>query len=173
MKERDILVVSTEDGRILFFDCKVPVDEPDSQDVTFTPCIAQLGGRTAGISGRIKDFEILQLTGSAVGDAEVLLIVAGSSDGAIRLCSLHPSELEAADAEAGDIVNGSKHPIVPQTRQVGSVIGMLETGNRITCLGAFIMDESGDVEITNDGDDAALGTEADGNESESDDDDSE
>lgn len=132
---KDLLAISTEDGRVLFFN--ITGGSPDATDTApdktmpTSPCIAQLGGHAAGLTGRIKDFEIINLPSSAVNADEPMLVVTGSSDGAIRLWTLFPSELPGhpgmADAGKGAL-------------QVGTLIATRETGNRITCLTAFVLD---------------------------------
>jgi len=54
-----------------------------------------------------------------------LLVVTASSDGAVRLWTITDTTL---------LRNAQTKP-----RQIGDLVGMLETGNRITCMGAFIM----------------------------------
>ena len=39
--------------------------------------------------------------------------------------------------------NGENEQVGKQTKQVGSLIATVETGDRITCLSAFVMDRSG------------------------------
>ena len=122
-----MLAVSTEDGRVLFFDVEKAASEPAPESAKSLPvceCIAQLGGPSAGISGRTKDFEIVQLANSSD-----FIVVTASSDGAVRLWKLGAGDIAATE--------GSTEPT-----QVGSLVGGLETGNRITCLGAFAMDGS-------------------------------
>lgn len=116
-----ILALSTEDGRISFFN---PADLGEGEDskLPSVPCIAQIGGREAGVTGRIKDFEALKPL-----DSQWILVTA-SSDGAIRLWRVSEDELAPGPGDA------KKSP-----KQVGNLIAMHETGNRITCLGAFVM----------------------------------
>lgn len=110
--EKSILAISTEDGRIVFFN-----PETDEEGVVQYPMIAQLGGRAAGITGRAKDFEILSIDG-------ILVVVTASSDGALRIWSLSEGELSKAS----------------DSKQVGRLVATHETGNRITCLSAFVLD---------------------------------
>lgn len=142
----EFLAVSTEDGRIVFFSTKNEdaneTTEAGSKPHLPTPgAVGQLGGKSDGMSGRIKDFEILKFTTSGVPN-ERLLIVAGSSDGSIRLWTLDEARLRTAhEPEIGLLSsNGNDaNSDVPQTRQVGKLLGTYETGNRITCLKAFLM----------------------------------
>jgi protein MAK11 len=127
LEGKSVLAVSTEDGRVLFFDVAKAASEPAPESAKSLPvceCIAQLGGAAAGISGRTKDFEIIQ-----IANTSDFIIVTASSDGAVRLWKLAAGEIAATE--------GSTQPT-----QVGSLVGGLETNNRITCLGAFAMDGS-------------------------------
>ncbi|KAL0254721.1 Protein mak11 [Diplodia seriata] len=150
----NIVAISTEDGRILFYSTKETLTPAATSQAVKTgkeaavpscKLIAQLGGRAAGLTGRIKDFEILP-TSEAAGQ---YYITTGSSDGAVRIWRLGQGELSlpAHGAANGD---SSKQPNADSERaanvsdtlsvkQVGELIGAHETGNRITCLKAFIM----------------------------------
>jgi protein MAK11 len=127
-KEVQVLAVSTEDGRILFFSTRpsdliiTPTVEGKEAEAALPAAklIAQLGGKDAGLQGRIKDFKILPTT---TGSKESIVVTA-SSDGAVRLFRISPSE---------DLGAGGK------VKQIGSLLGTYETGNRITCLEAFVM----------------------------------
>lgn len=117
--------------------------------------IGQIGGSLDDFKGRIKDFEILNLP--AVGNAtDSLLIVAGSSDGMIRLWMLEPAQFMFANANLDEShtrdlnelpkVNSEANALkVPSLPQVGRLLGTYETGNRITCLKAFVMFEPNDL----------------------------
>jgi protein MAK11 len=127
LEGKSVLAVSTEDGRVLFFDVAKAASEPAPESAKALPaceCIAQLGGAAAGVSGRTKDFEIIQ-----IANTSDFIIVTASSDGAVRLWKLGASDIAATE--------GSTQPT-----QIGSLVGGLETNNRITCLGAFAMDGS-------------------------------
>merc|ERR1711939_1236866 len=52
--------------------------------------IAQLGGKGVGLSGRIKDFTVLNV---GEGVSKEFIVVAGGSDGALRLWRLAPKDL--------------------------------------------------------------------------------
>lgn len=123
-----VLAASTEDGRVLFYDLSSLPDDADTANLPQCPCIAQLGGRAAGIAGRVKDFEILQLPASSSEGSTMLLVVTASSDGAVRIWSLGSSEVNV-DKDGSESL-----------AQVGHLVGTLETSNRITCLAAFVMD---------------------------------
>lgn len=122
--EEQVLAVSTEDGRLLFFsteekDLVAPtVVEGKEPGMHAAKLLAQLGGKEAGVDNRIKDFAVLEPEGTA--DA---LVITGSSDGVVRLFKLDMEEVVNAESK----------------KQVGAQIGMMETNNRVTCLQAFVM----------------------------------
>ncbi|KAF7902326.1 hypothetical protein EAF00_002229 [Botryotinia globosa] len=127
-EDSQVLAVSTEDGRILFYSTNTgdlesaKAAEGKSQPMPAARLFAQLGGKDSGVTGRIKDFAVLNIGEDSSRD---ILIVAASSDGAVRLYKLSA----AKDlAQVGEKVN-----------QVGKLIGTYETGNRVTCLKAFVM----------------------------------
>ncbi|KAL8789874.1 MAG: hypothetical protein Q9213_000944 [Squamulea squamosa] len=159
----NILAVSTEDGRVIFFSTG-PDQTPDSPyQIPVCPAIGQIGGGNERFGNRIKDFEYLTVQGEQ-DFPRAPLVVTGSSDGAIGVWSLHSlSSLgefrppgHAVDASNG--ING-KHGdkttsgAIPE---VGRLLSKYETGNRITCLRAFVLAETIHEEddappITNDG----------------------
>jgi protein MAK11 len=122
----NLVSMSTEDGRILFFDTN-SMDEVEGK-LPRARLQAQLGGREAGLVGRVKDFEMLQ---PETGEGAPLVIVTGSSDGAVRLWSLRLDQSTGRKEEQNGDSSSSK--------QIGQLLGTYETGNRITCLRAFIM----------------------------------
>lgn len=128
-ESKSILTVSTEDGRILFFDVSSAASTPapeNSKSLPVCECIAQLGGKAANVSGRVKDFDIVPVPGSGSGAGD-FIFVAASSDGAVRLWFMTGGSIAAAERKG-----------VPT--QVGKLVGVQESGSRITCLGAFAMD---------------------------------
>lgn len=151
---KDFLAVSTEDGRILFYDTidisEIQIADPASKpEIPILKAICQLGGAAEGLTGRVKDFEILKPSGS-----EDFIIVTGSSDGAVRLWTLNESELVdepstsrdlnsevSISANGGDGKENGNAMKLPTTRQIGLLLGTCELGNRITCLKAFVMSE--------------------------------
>ena len=134
-EQHSVLAMSTEDGRIIFYDLKTTVEsEKEDEEVPQCAALGQLGGNQAGFSGRVKDFEVLQHKGGAP-----LIFVTGSSDGAVRLWRCSVSEI------LGDASTEEAKGAVPQ---VGTSIGTHETGHRITCLVAFVMD--GPAEVADD-----------------------
>ena len=149
---KDILAISTEDGRILFYSTASVPDskstEPSSKpEIPICEAIGQMGGAAEGLTGRIKDFELLKVPNSLN-----LLIVTGSSDGAIRLWLLDEAELTEKSSVLEGPKNGSENPKTHASSdakanaaitQVGSLLGTYEAGNRITCLKAFVMLDPG------------------------------
>lgn len=133
-----LLLVSTEDGRIMLYDTNetLPNSEGASKDdIPSSRLVAQIGGPAAGISGRVKDFEILPLSPS---DPSTFLIVTGSSDGTIRMWHLDTKELAGdANAEQGKGFTA---------KQVARLLGTYKTGTRVTCLKAFVMTGTPDAE---------------------------
>ncbi|KAF2262540.1 WD40 repeat-like protein [Lojkania enalia] len=126
------LVVSTEDGRIMFYDTQSTAPQPNNakdEDISSCMLIAQLGGPAAGITGRIKDFEILSPPDA---DGKSFIIISGSSDGTVRIWTISISEL-AAPATPAKLGEGFT------AGQAGKLIGTYSTGLRITCLKAFVM----------------------------------
>lgn len=91
-KTKNVLAVSTEDGRIMFYSTGSTTESEtmqasSKQEIPLCEAIGQLGGAGEGLTGRIKDFEILKPP-----DSRSLLIVTGNSDGAIRLWLLDEGE---------------------------------------------------------------------------------
>ncbi len=124
--DEQVLAVSTEDGRLLFFSTEdedlVEPEKVESKEpgMKAAKLLAQLGGKEAGVDNRIKDFAVVEPDGT-----DDVLVVTGSSDGAVRLWKLNI--MEVVEAKGG----GNK--------QVGTQIGDLKTNNRVTCLQAFVM----------------------------------
>ncbi|KAJ5812156.1 hypothetical protein N7474_008457 [Penicillium riverlandense] len=127
-KTDELLAVSTEDGRLIFYSTKVlqKAEEDDEAPIPYATAVAQIGGKQAGLPGRIKDFEILSLGGQPKEFHDNLLVVTGNSDGVVRIWKITGKELAAKSS-------------ADQTRQVGDLLTTYETGNRITCLASFIM----------------------------------
>jgi protein MAK11 len=125
-----MLAVSTEDGRILFFSTReedlIPAkDESDSRELNLplAKLVAELGGKEAGVSGRIKDFTLLKSNGE---NSSHLYIVTGSSDGKLRVWALNKDGIKKTGKDE-------------KPTRVGKLLGTYETQNRITCLVAFVM----------------------------------
>ncbi|KAF2149768.1 WD40 repeat-like protein, partial [Myriangium duriaei CBS 260.36] len=132
-----ILAVSTDNGRIMFFDLdrySALVDAVDTKAEDKLPvcaCVAQIESATLSSAGRIKDFELLEV--SASGISFDLVFVTASSDGAVRLWGIQSASLTSEAKTSGKIVT---------PKQVGTLLGVRETGNRLTCLTGFVMDDA-------------------------------
>lgn len=143
-----VLALSTDDGRLIFYSTSPRTDEVDPESsIPDAPVHAQLGGPPSGLSGRIKDFTILSLAATQAGK-EDLAVVTGSSDGAVRLWRVRREEL-------------SRPSKTSPPRQVGNLLATYETGRRITCLVAFVMQPPLlDVSAGEEGPEAAEGEES-------------
>lgn len=153
----NILAVSTEDGRIIFFSTNFTVAaksetfEEDSH-LPISPVLGEIGGEISGHRGRVKDFEILRVPGN--GDYSGILVVTSSSEGSIRiweldlLARLAEVQFSTPTLNPSEAVDGQhKSSTTSKARlQVGQMLGEYETGNRITCLKAFIMVDKPDME---------------------------
>ncbi|KIV94319.1 hypothetical protein PV10_02095 [Exophiala mesophila] len=129
-EELAVLAVSTEDGRVLFYTSDEVISSkndknPVEDTISDATLLGHLGGKDGGVTTRIKDFEILDFGSTSPGPAN-LVVVTASSDGAIRLFSVPGIDLVNKKKEGGSF-------------QMGQLIGLYETGNRITCLKAFVM----------------------------------
>ncbi|KAJ5172481.1 hypothetical protein N7492_005074 [Penicillium capsulatum] len=128
-QQNDLLAVSTEDGRVIFYSTqKVQEVADEESSIPDATVVAQLGGKQAGFPGRIKDFEVLSLADQAKEIQDGLLVVTGNSDGVVRIWKVSSEDLTLVEAK------DSK-----DTRQIGKILSVYETGNRITCLASFIM----------------------------------
>lgn len=144
-QEEDIqvLAVSTEDGRILFYSTRPddlvaqPAEKEKGKDSVLPAAklIAVIDGNGAkkdegkGKTAkpeekpiRIKDFAVLSV---GEGAAKSIIIVAARSDGTLEVFKLSASELLPQN--------------VTDVKPVGKLLGTYKTGNRITCLKAFVM----------------------------------
>lgn len=132
-KTPSILAIATEDGRIMFYNTdivdaeKASKEEKTGTDSKPATLIAQVGGPAAGITGRVKDFQILS-------HPEGYLIVAGSSDGSLRLWNVTSAEVKSSKPEKTE-KPGSGFT----AKQVGKLIATHATNSRITCLKTFVM----------------------------------
>jgi protein MAK11 len=131
----DLLAISTEDGRVIFYSTQELQEVEEDADSTIphaTP-VAQIGGKQAGFPGRIKDFEVLSLEDQAKDLRDGVLVVAGNSDGVVRVWKTTSKDLTLSKKSKSSKEAQESIP------QVGSVLSTYETGNRITCLAAFVM----------------------------------
>ncbi|PHH87953.1 hypothetical protein CDD83_8202 [Cordyceps sp. RAO-2017] len=125
-----LLAVSTEDGRVLFFSTRAAdLSDPErgeeagkapQQRLRLARLVAHVGGREAGVTGRVKDFAVVRGAGGA------LYLVAAGSEGKVRVWRIGAGELLRAGAEK-------------RAKAVGRLLGTYETQNRITCMAAFLM----------------------------------
>lgn len=148
--EGELLAVSTEDGRVIFYSTRTihkSKTEDTDQQIPDAEVRAQLGGKPCGLSGRVKDFEILELNGPEPFK-NTFVVVTGGSDGAVRLWLLGKEELNAENSTKPKQDKKEDSSV----RQVGSLLGTYETGNRITCLKAFVMRQSEDSSISDESD---------------------
>ncbi|KAK6210135.1 WD repeat domain-containing protein [Colletotrichum tabaci] len=130
--ESSLLTVSTEDGRILLFStASDDLQKPDSEDKTLSSArlVAQIGGKEDGVSGRIKDTAFVQVKEN---DSTTLFVIAGSSDGKVRLWRVSAEELKASKDKG-------KGKGKTEAKQAGKLLGTYNTNNRITCVAAFAM----------------------------------
>ncbi|KAL9012431.1 MAG: hypothetical protein Q9173_002801 [Seirophora scorigena] len=148
----NVLAVSTEDGRVMFFSTS-PGSSDLGHQLQICPAIGEIVSDNGDPKSRVKDFEILNTTGAG-STSMPRFLVSASSEGLIFVWSLDlaPS-LEASatvhrPADAAKSTNGGpdgkpkSQGVSELVPQVGRLIGKYETGNRITCLKAFIMTEA-------------------------------
>ncbi|KAE8351465.1 WD40-repeat-containing domain protein [Aspergillus coremiiformis] len=140
-----LLSISTEDGRVIFYSTtkvQKPRDDDDSP-IPYAETVAELGGKACGFPGRVKDFEILSLKDETTVPQEDFLVVTGNSDGVVRVWHLPGKDL-AGKRKTGKS-SKTKDEKASKTPQVGKLLNTYETGNRITCLKAFVMLPSEDL----------------------------
>lgn len=129
-QQKDLLAISTEDGRVIFYSTEKLQEIVDEEStIPEATVVAQIGGKQAGFPGRIKDFEVLSLAEQAKEIRDGFLVVTGNSEGVVRIWKISSEDLTPAKE-----TKGSK-----DTPQIGQVLSVYETGNRITCLASFIM----------------------------------
>lgn len=159
---KDLLAISTEDGRILLYSLTTnnTLQGENPQGTTVVPTcepLGELGGVSSGLAGRIKDFEVLRLPEVNSAPSRIV-IVAGSSDGSIRLWSFVEKDLELDNMQSNRVGAPDPRTIrkangAPEddkglgrlnVRQIGQLLATYQTGNRITCLKAFVMKDPSD-----------------------------
>ncbi|TVY82758.1 Protein MAK11 [Lachnellula suecica] len=130
-----VLALSTEDGRVLFCSTRPadlttqPAEDGKDAPLPTARLIAFIDAKDEDKKGakkdervpRIKDFSALSV---GEGSERNIFIVAGRSDGAVQLFKV----------PASDLVSKSD-----KVQAVGKLFGTYETGNRITCIKAFVM----------------------------------
>ncbi|KAI1007706.1 hypothetical protein K3495_g518 [Podosphaera aphanis] len=123
-KDNTLLAVSTEDGRILFYSTRqtdlIVSTGGKTESLPSARLVSQLGGKEVQLSGRVKDFSVLEVKG---GESKEFIVVAAGSDGSLRLWRVSSHDLMS----------------LGEKRQVGKLLGTYNTNNRITCLVAYIM----------------------------------
>ncbi|KAL5342604.1 WD40-repeat-containing domain protein [Aspergillus crustosus] len=128
----ELFAVSTEDGRVMLYSTKNlrQPDEGDDSSIPHAEPVAQIGGKAHGFPGRVKDFAILSLKGQAGITADDFAVVTANSEGVVRVWQLLGSELcKASTKQSSGAVD----------IRTGNFLSSYETGNRITCLKAFVM----------------------------------
>ncbi|KAJ5673809.1 hypothetical protein N7462_009248 [Penicillium macrosclerotiorum] len=134
----DLLAISTEDGRVIFYSTTALQDpeEGDESTIPHATQVAQVGGKQAGFPGRIKDFEVLSLEEQGNEFRNDFVLLTANSDGVVRFWKVNGQDLALEKQDKAK--KGSKES-KDSTRQTGNLLTTYETGNRITCLAAFIM----------------------------------
>jgi protein MAK11 len=132
---KELLVVSTDDGRVIFYSTGESSSPTDTSSIPDAKVIGQLGGKSNGLAGRIKDFEVLGLA-NVDNWKKRFLLVTSSSDGVVRLWSL---SLQAQKGNGLDEFSSQ-------------MLDSYETGNRITCMVAFAMQKPRDFEAIDESD---------------------
>lgn len=135
--ETELLAVSTEDGRIIFYSTKVKANSGSS--ILEATILGQLGGKAVSHSGRIKEFQIIPLRDTHIWKNSHLVITC-SSDGTVKLWLLDEKVLSNCTPYQ-NIVSRQEDKGTKSVPQIGKLIGVYETGSRITCMAAFIMRE--------------------------------
>ena len=120
--------------------------------------IGFLGGKGRGLSGRIKDFTYQDLFFKSEEANNTKIVITAASDGAVRLWNVTDAELIGAFASsisrapANDIAAANGNSAVEDSStskigisnvpNLGVLLGTYETGNRITCLEAFWLQQA-------------------------------
>lgn len=135
----EVLAVSTERGEIIFYDTKNGLTQDPASPIPMANVRCQLGGKAQGQTTRIKDFQVLRVQGSQPKKQDVIFVTC-SSDGAIKLWSVDQDELSQTEKKSTKKTDKANEG----PRQVGRLLGSYDTGERITCLKAFVMAEPND-----------------------------
>ena len=159
---RDLLAVSTEDGRILIFLTDSRDEEPRTpSNEDAIPILKPAGQLRGNDNGRIKDFEILSHFDEEASSIQ-LYIVAASSNGDISVWLLEMNKFgRSRETSTSSNLNrnnevDNKHevddsagcrPVDNQLVSIGKLLGKYATGHRITCLKAFLMSKCSDNPI--------------------------
>jgi protein MAK11 len=110
-----LLMIATEAGELLFYDTK-------EENAKLLGVMAPDGN-----FGRVKAFETIHLGAyDAALEGKVITVTAGS-DGALRVWVFSIDEL----------IRGSEYKGDARKRKVGTLLGTVQTGRRVLCMGAF------------------------------------
>ena len=132
----EVLALATEDGRILFYSTSELTPSEDKEIQEITP-IAQLGGLSVGMVMRIKDFKILHTKEGIEG----YFIATACSDGTLRVWLADPrsSSTGSSLAQTNGDANGKAADDVKEIPHYGTVLGIYETGRRITSMDGMVV----------------------------------
>ncbi len=136
-----MIAVSTEDGRIIFYstqDAQNPTSSTSESPIANAVAKAQLNTKSTEGTSRIKDFEILGIPGQGKSNSEFFL-VSGSSNGEVQVWKCSVDEIAEEGLAEGD--GQGKSNGVAKPKHIGRLLGAYETGNRITCLRAYVMND--------------------------------
>ncbi|KAJ5105488.1 hypothetical protein NUU61_002835 [Penicillium alfredii] len=141
-RQDDILALSTEDGRVIFYSTKTlqEVEDDSESPIPHATAVAQIGGKQAELPGRIKDFEILSLEAQAKEFRDHFLAVTGNSDGTVRIWKVARKDI----VPTTQATTGKEKEKKDSISQIGKILTTYETGNRITCLASFVMSPAED-----------------------------
>lgn len=135
---KEVLAISTEDGRVLFYLTTSPKSEEEEEE-TETPTaidtphlIGILGGKSLGMPTRVKDFSTIFVGGKQ-------FVVTAGSDGVVRVWGLDGSK-DAKAKQGREMKKVRIEEEKAEERQVGALVGIYETERRITCLGVMEME---------------------------------
>ncbi|KAF8449869.1 WD40-repeat-containing domain protein [Terfezia claveryi] len=149
--------------------------EKGGNDIDNAIVLGHVGGREMGMVGRVKDFVILEadVPCDAVEVAQefgtknrkkALFSVSAGSDGTIRIWTLDIEQIkERLTAVGSSAEPPSKkakkaeldQPAASPARkipQVGNLVGIYETGKRVTCLSGMVMEEGWNFDEVDEGD---------------------
>lgn len=154
------LAVSTEDGRVLFYDTskQCTPSSASEQDGNASPSctlLAQIVVSQRGSGSRIKDFRVLPVTTEQ--SRRLYIMVTASSDGTVTVWEIpvaqlrtFPSAINGHQSSKKPKLGAKDSTVTPSTPpsidtnedvpSIGTVLGVHQTQRRITCLEAFIME---------------------------------
>ncbi|RPB24890.1 WD40 repeat-like protein [Terfezia boudieri ATCC MYA-4762] len=152
-----VLAISTEDGRIIFYSTTAPrktkAEESENDggiDIDNPIVLGHVGGREMGMVGRVKDFVILEAD-------KALFPVSAGSDGTIRIWAVDIEQIKERLTAVGSSAEPpskkakkpeSDQPAASAARkipQLGNLVGIYETGKRVTCLSGMVMEEGWNI----------------------------